>query len=198
MVDANKLRRVEDCKGRLKEIVGNEGVIQLAKDGICPHYKITNPLNGEESIWFIPSELNNWFENNFIKYNEGHFTPNFTFIHFNKELHNVKGNIPEELSKIKNLYSLPLEHISTPPGVYFLCKNDKIKYIGQASNVSNRIITHIQEGIKDFDCVYFITCPINRLTEIESSLIRYFQPSLNQTCKVSPSIKDIQLVESLL
>ncbi len=197
MVDANKLKKIQDCRGRLKEIVGDEGVLQLAKDGICPHYIITNPITKEESFWFVPSEINEWFESNYIRYNEGGFTPSYTFIYFNKDLHKAADGIPEELNKVSDLYHLPIEHIITPPGVYFLCKNKKIQYIGQASNVGSRIITHISDGLKDFDSVYFIACPINRLTEIESALIRYFRPNLNKTCRVSANQKDVSLVESL-
>ena len=69
MIGASRLRRIQNCGGRLKEIVGDEGVIQLAKDGICPHYVMINPITEEETIWFNPSELNEWFEMNFIKYN---------------------------------------------------------------------------------------------------------------------------------
>jgi|694.fasta_scaffold79329_2 hypothetical protein len=197
MLETNKLRKIQDCKGRLKEIVGDEGVLQLAKDGICPHYIITNPITKEESIWFIASEINEWFDKNFVNYRDGLFVQNYTFLHFNKELHKVRGQIPEELSRIKELYHLPMENISTPPGIYFLCKNNKIQYIGQAGNVANRVITHITEGLKDFDSVYFISCSINRLTELESSLIRYFQPELNRTCRINPSQRDVMIVQSM-
>jgi hypothetical protein len=198
MIDASKLKRIQDCKGRLKEIVGDEGVLQLAKDGICPHYIITNPITMEESIWFIPSEINNWFDSNYINYRNSAFVQNYTFVHFNKDMHKASGSIPDELCKIKELYHLPIEHISTPPGIYFLCKDGVIKYIGQASNIANRVITHVTEGLKDFDSVFFITCSINRLTELESSLIRYFQPELNKTCRISANQRDLIVVQSLL
>lgn len=198
MIDSSKLKKIQDCKGRIKEIIGDDGVLQLAKDGVCPHYIITNPLTKEESIWFVPSEINEWFERNYINYREGNFVTKYSFVYFNKDIHKASGKVPDELIKIKNLYHLPIEYISTPPGIYFLCKNNKIRYIGQASNISNRVITHISEGVKDFDSIYFITCPINRLTEIESALIRYLQPDLNLSCKVAPSRKDTLLAESLL
>lgn len=196
-MDANKLRKITDCKGRIKEIIGDDGVLKLARDGICPHYIITNPITKEETIWFIPSELNQWFDDNYVRYNQGYFNQIYNFIHFNKDIHSVKSDVPEELSRINNLYHLPIENISTPPGIYFLCKNNKIKYIGQSVNVGSRVITHMNEGIKDFDSVYFISCPINKLTELECALIRYFQPELNKTSKIKSSPKDKELIESL-
>jgi hypothetical protein len=186
VIDANKLKKIQECGGMLKEMVGDEGVLSLAKDGICPHYIITNPITKEESIWFVPSELNQWFEDNYINFNEGGFEQKYTFIHFNKEIHKASGQIPLELSKIKELYHLPIEHVSTPPGIYFLCKEGLIKYIGQAYNVCSRVVAHVNEGIKGFDSVFFITCPINRLTE------------LNKTCKINASQKDIMVVQSIL
>lgn len=197
MVDANKLRRIEDCKGRMKDIVGYDGVLQLARDGVCPHYIITNPITKEESIWFVPSEINNWFEENYVRYSKGYYTPEFTFVHFDKEANRCAGDVPLELSRIRDLYQLPIEHINTPPGVYFLCKGDKIKYIGQASNVSGRIVTHISEGMKDFDKVYYITCGLNRLNEMESALIRYLQPEYNKTKHGIANGRDKIIVSSL-
>lgn len=197
MIEANKLKRIEDCKGRLKEMVGDEGVLQLARDGVCPHYILTNPITKEETLWFVPSEINDWFDNNFVRYNEGYFTPKYDFLYFNKDLNKISGVVPDELLRIKDLYELPLQHICTPPGIYFLCKGKSIQYIGQASSVSGRILTHISEGLKDFDAVYFISCPINRLNELESALIRYFAPPLNRTCRIQPSQKDVVIVDSL-
>jgi hypothetical protein len=197
MIDASKLKRIEDCKGRLKELVGNEGVIQLAKEGFCPHYIIINPITGEESLWFIPSEINIWFENNYINYVDGKYPLNYQFIHFNKDLHSAKEDIPDELMKISELYHLPFENMLTPPGIYFLCKGKKIKYIGQANNIMNRVLTHINEGLKDFDSVFFIKCPINKLTELESALIRYYRPAYNISCNVPAKEKDLEIIKSL-
>jgi hypothetical protein len=145
MIDANKLKKIQDCKGRLKEIIGDKGVLQLAKDGICPHYLITNPMTNEQTIWFIASELNEWFEVNYINYIKGNFVQNYNFIHFDKDFHKAIGIVPDELLAISNLYQLPIQHLNTPPGIYFLCKKNKIVYIGQASNVSKRIIVQIEE-----------------------------------------------------
>lgn len=197
-MEANKLKSVAECKGRLKELVGDDGILQLAKDGICPHYVITNPLTKEETIWFIPSELNEWLDSNYVRYNEGYFTQKYEFITFNENEYRAYGEVPKELSKISNLYHLPIKDIKTPPGIYFLCKGNEIQYIGQSSNISQRVITHLTEGLKEFENVYFITCPINRLTEVETALIRYYNPPLNKTSNVAPKGKDVFIVNSLL
>lgn len=195
MID--KLKKITDCKGKYKDIIGEDGILQLAKDGICPHYVLINPLTKEETIWFIPSELNEWYQNNYTTYREGEASMNYKFLYFNQYENKATGQIPDELVHIKNLYSLPIEYISTPPGIYFLCKGKKIQYIGQAVNVSSRIINHISEGVKDFDSVFYVICPIKQLNELESALIKFYQPELNKTFKTEPSHDDMQIIELL-
>jgi len=199
MIEANKLKKIEDCKGKLKQIVGDEGVLQLAKDGSCPHYIIINPITKEESIWFIPSELNEWFDENFIHYKEGNFVQNYKFTYFDKEVHRATKKVPDELLNIKNLLELPIENISTPSGIYFLCKENKIKYIGQSNYITGRVTQHIAEGIKDFSNVFFISCPLNKLNELETLLIRHFQPELNKKSigKFNTSCEDNKVFELL-
>lgn len=197
MIDATKLKTLQDCKGRIKSIMTDEEILSLCNDGIIPHYIITNPVTKQESVWFIASELNEWFDGNHIHYRESNFTPSYQFLSFDREQMKVTGGLPDELCKISDIYQLPMEFINTPPGIYFLCKDNKIQYIGQAKNVMNRITTHIMEGVKDFDAVYFITCPINRLLELESSLIRFYQPPLNKTCRIPAKDCDNLIVQSI-
>lgn len=198
MIDTSKLKKIEECKGRIKEIIGDAAILDLAKNGICPHYIVINPITQEESIFFISSELNEWLSENFVRYNQGCITPSFRFIHFNKEEFKAPGNVPVELSYISNLYYLPIENINTPPGIYFLCKGQKVQYIGQAKNVAARIITHISEGIKDFDSVYFIPYAVDRLFELETALIRHLQPPLNKTCQRVPTEEDLKIIKKVL
>lgn len=198
MINTSNLRKIEGCKGKLKDLIGNEGILKLANEGLCPHYIITNPITKEETIWFMSSEINTWLENNYIKYNKGYDSQNYTFFHFNNNVEKAKLNVPAELSKINDLYHLPIQDINTPPGIYFLCKNDKIQYIGQSVNVASRVMQHIREGMKDFDNVFFITCNVSRLTELESSLIKYLTPPLNKKDNLNLNQNHIMIAESIL
>jgi len=177
-MDASRLRTLANCKGKIKEVLSEEEILKLAKDGIIPHYIITNPLTKEESIWFNSAELTEWFENNCVRYQEAYFTQQYSFLSFDRSMIQPRST-PDELSRIKDLYHLPMEYINTPPGVYFLCRGSKIVYIGKARNVANRITTHVAEGRKKFDNAYFITCNINQLDELEMSLIKFYQPEYN-------------------
>jgi hypothetical protein len=195
---ANKLKKISECKGKVKDVISDNEILQLCIDGVCPHYVIINPITKEESIWFMPSELNEWFESNYILQRTGTINTTYTFLHFNNSICEEKGQVPTELTRINNLYTLPIENISTPAGVYFLCKGKKIQYIGQAVNVGRRIIDHMNEGVKEFDKVYFITCHVKQLSEVEKAFIRYFQPTYNKTSLITPNDFDINLVNSLM
>lgn len=186
MTDISKLKKVEDLKGKLKEVITDEELIKIANEGLCPHYVLTNPVTDEKTIWFFPPEINSWFVDNYVRYNEskrGKLGMNYHFHYFDRNTHiaNVEDIIPDELHRIKDLYKLPMESINTPSGIYFLCKGKKIVYIGQSTNIAGRICTHINDGLKDFDNVYFITCPISKLLQLESCLVRYFKPPLNES-----------------
>jgi hypothetical protein len=197
MIDASKLKSISDCKGKIKDILNDNDIIALAKNGICPHYLITNPITKEETIWFIPSELNDWFVNTFVQYRQGHFEQKHNFIYFNKYEFKIKSKIPDELLIIDNLFELPIGNIFTTSGIYFLCLDGKIKYIGQAENISARAYTHYKEGIKNFDSVFFITCPKKQLFELENSLIKYFRPEYNIAAKAEIKSNHLDVIKCL-
>ncbi len=62
-------------------------------------------------------------------------------------------------------------------GVYFLIKDGKIVYVGQARNVLSRIGEHIDT--KDFDEWTWIAVTLDRLNITELAYIRHFNPPLN-------------------
>lgn len=196
MID--KLKKISDCKGKLKQLVGDEGVLQLAKLKICPHYILINPITNEEHIYFDPAELNEWFVENYCKYNEGGINLNYNFHYFDKDLNTAKYDVPIELSQIKDLFELSIEQINTPPGIYFLCLDKKIQYIGKSVTISDRVISHIKENVKQFDKVFYVVCPLNELDSFETALIRYYKPPLNKTYLQNPDENDLLLVKSII
>lgn len=185
MDNLSNLKKAENLKGKAIEIIGINGLLELAKNGKCPHYILTNPLTNETSIWFATAEINDWFNHNYVHRVESNYGANHRFILFEETEFKPRKEdvIPRELLAISELYKLPLHILNTPPGIYFLCLDGKIKYIGQAVNVAYRISSHLKENVKSFDTVYFIKCPINKLDETEGSLIRHFRPEYNISAK---------------
>jgi hypothetical protein len=65
-------------------------------------------------------------------------------------------------------------------GIYFLIKGLEVVYVGQSLDVLHRIARHRREG-REFDGYAHITCPPERLDEMESQYIAAFAPRLNST-----------------
>jgi transcription initiation factor TFIIIB Brf1 subunit/transcription initiation factor TFIIB len=74
------------------------------------------------------------------------------------------------------------------PCIYFLCREERIVYIGQSICLSQRISQHVP--YKNFDRVFYFNVPAEELTKVESELINYYDPELNRTC-VKYSEKDL-------
>jgi hypothetical protein len=186
MIDINSLKKAQDLKGKIKEFLSTEQIEQLAAESRIPHYIITNPITLETTYCFSSSEVNDWFASNYLMYNACKIEQSLTFLKFDNSLHKAPKDetIPHELSLIKNLYKLPVENINTPPGIYFLCLEGKIVYIGQSVNVAQRIVTHLNERQKEFNEVYFIPCHVNNLLTFEASLIRFFSPKYNSRSNI--------------
>lgn len=197
-IDINKLKPAKELKGKIAEIFTEEEILQLAKDFALPHYVLINPVSKAEYYLFSPGEVQDWVYANCLRRNEPVVAESLTIYNFDTTLHKVglDDTIPMELASVKNLFKLPLEILNTPPGVYFLCDEKDIVYVGQSINVANRIATHLSEAEKQFNQVYFIPCHISHLNHLESSMIRYFKPKYNQTCGVA-NIRDKSLFASL-
>lgn len=75
------------------------------------------------------------------------------------------------------------------PAVYFLLSRGEIVYVGQSRTLRARIDAHLTEGVKVFDAVAFIRCPVNRLTKIESHYIRELNPKYN-ACAVARKVRE--------
>ena len=64
-------------------------------------------------------------------------------------------------------------------GVYFLCKNNRIVYIGRSINVFGRVSEHRNYWRENFDYAYFIEVDEDDLVEAEAALIRKIRPPMN-------------------
>jgi excinuclease UvrABC nuclease subunit len=70
------------------------------------------------------------------------------------------------------------EPLPDSPGIYFLCKNAEIVYIGKTISVAQRVESH--RGIKDFDSVLLLRTPEELLNSVEIYWIKRLRPPLNQ------------------
>jgi hypothetical protein len=83
------------------------------------------------------------------------------------------AKLPKALEEIEELVEVPAMH---PPGVYFLCQENQVVYVGQSMNPSARIAQH--QADKQFNRVFMI--PTNNLDAVETMYIKKFKPKYNK------------------
>lgn len=197
-IATTKYRKIEECDGKLTLMVGHDKILDLAKNGLCPHYVLTNPSTKEETILFSKGELEDWLRHNYLQQVNPTTFGNAQFMRFDPYVHTLKDfeKVPFEISKIKNLKQLPLEKLKTPPGIYFLCKDKQLVYIGKSIDVLHRIMNHIKQKKKDFDTVFYIAWPETDLDRIETALIRFYNPIYNGV-DLKPNSRHEKIVKDL-
>jgi hypothetical protein len=130
MTDINKLKTLQELKGKIKSLFTDVDILRLVKDKMMPHYVLKNPATDEETILFDAGELNKWLVETCLTKHTESFCQNLTILHFDYEYHKIskEDNVPVELSKMKDLYKLPMAPLNSPPGIYFLCKGKEVVY----------------------------------------------------------------------
>ena len=107
----------------------------------------------------------------------------------------ASDEIPIEISKIDSLFKLPKSLFNSGSCIYFLCKNDKVVYVGQAENVHQRLVEHMRTKV--FDAVFYLRVPAHKMNKIESALISYLKPEYNKS-GLNSGNKESSLAESIL
>lgn len=103
--------------------------------------------------------------------------------------------IPIEISRIDELFKLPKSLFNSGTCIYFLCRENKVVYVGQAENVHQRLFEHMKTKL--FDAVFYIRVQANKMNKIESALIAHLKPEYNRT-SLNGDNKSKSLAESVL
>lgn len=86
-------------------------------------------------------------------------------------------DVPPALADVGPVRRLNPVH---PCIVYFLLRQGEVVYVGQTSSAwPERIATHLNEGTKDFDDVWYLEVERRELSAVEAFYIRHFQPEYN-------------------
>jgi len=172
-IDEKKLARMIDDS--VKKYMDNNVYKQTRKDiknhvdtilqGELLHKLVKNVDNIVQTLY--EGKLDSWLLGLIRK----HFPPNIIYVHENRKA-------PPQLLpfSVKECFVAPVV-----PCVYFLCKDDRIVYIGQSVNLTSRLGHHLIT--KNFDRIYFMDVPETDLNRIEKELIEYYDPEYNQTGK---------------
>lgn len=178
----DKLKELSEIPFKYKKHIKDEEIMELAKQGLCPHYVLTNPISNQKTYLFLPQEILCWQEAVYLEKFVGVTTQELVFWNFEKK--EAIKDVPIELREIKDLYELPTELLNRyPSGIYFLCKGQELVYIGQSSDIVSRVRIHLRENKKEFDRVLFIAVQESMLHEVESRLINEYRPKFNVKMK---------------
>ena len=83
--------------------------------------------------------------------------------------------VPTSLREIVGLCDITDEIMRT--GIYFLCRDNALLYVGQSRNAASRVAEHSKRYELDF--VFFLPWPADDLNRVEAALIRALRPPLN-------------------
>ncbi len=87
------------------------------------------------------------------------------------------GGIPISIASISTLCELTIT--GQVPGIYFLCRDSNVVYVGQSVCIFARVGQHFYQATKKFDRAFFLPCPKEDLNTIEKHFISTLDPEYN-------------------
>ncbi len=149
-----------------------ERLRELAEAGYAPHYVIDG-----KGPFFRTQELKQWFKDNMITARDGLPVPTRLLCAFPAQSRPA-SDAPESIRFLENLQHIDL-HVLRTPGVYFLCQDNEVVYVGQSICVTERIKAHLSNKNFDRDLVFYMPVPESELTKVENHFIRLLKPKYN-------------------
>jgi len=147
-----------------------EKLLGLCQSGHAPHYR----LDGK-GPWFKKQELSRWAKETLVQHWEGSPLPTAMPVLFHAETKQPRQP-PKEIASVKSLISVASE--AGFSGVYFLCHEGVVVYVGQSVCVAGRLAAHFGSN-KLFDAVWAIPIPKQDLDRVEGAFIRILRPTYN-------------------
>ncbi len=145
----------------------------LADGGYAPHYRV----DGGDPL-FRQTELKAWAAQNVLERVQGNILPQPIRVVVPASRLADFSKTPSAIREIEGLCDISGEARRT--GIYFLCHDGELVYVGQSVDVANRVANH-RSSRRDFDSVFFLPWPGDDLDRIEGALIRALRPALNGT-----------------
>jgi hypothetical protein len=164
----SNLKALDDAARELG--IGAERLKGLADGGFATHYRIDGgaPL-------FRMSELKRWAAANLVQQIAGRELPAPIRVIAPAPRISDFRKVPVSLREIVGLCDITDEILRT--GIYFLCREGALLYVGQSVNATTRVAEHYRRY--EFDSVFFLPWPADDLNRIEGALIRALRPALN-------------------
>lgn len=146
-------------------------IMELADAFCIPHYRI----DGGAPMFKLP-DARAWIAKNLAQKFEGKPLP--------FECRIIIDNSPAPLAALPLALQQIADRLIFQPeisrvcGVYFLCKQGEVVYVGQSISTGARIAEHGKCG-KDFDFAFIMPIPASDLSTVEGAFIRALKPRLN-------------------
>jgi len=160
------LKTAKELSESLKGALDVDRILGLASSGFLPHWIVD-----DGPFLFQLQEVKEWIRVNLLKRTEGRDYPIKLRVLVEPK---PPKSPPSSIALFRNLGEIPFAE--SPPGVYFLVKDDVVIYVGQSVNCYTRIQSHQD---KNFDTAFMIPVPPELLDRVEGSLIRVMRPKLN-------------------
>lgn len=142
-------------------------LVELANAYLIPHYRV----DGGPPLFLVP-EVRKWVAKNLLRRFEGSDCLEVKFVGLPPPATSPR---PECLAQLEGLRELSPDCYGS--GIYFLCRGQELRYIGQSVNVAARIEAQARQ--RSFDRVFFLSAPASELDAIESRLIHALCPPEN-------------------
>lgn len=102
--------------------------------------------------------------------------------------------VPGELRVVPGLRK-PNVDMEIYCGVYFLCQDDEVVYVGQSNHVLARMVSHQKEGRKKFNRLYCIDVDLDQLSFVERQWIDHLLPRYNADAKTDSRRRALERAE---
>jgi hypothetical protein len=170
------LLTVEEMARELE--MSEERLSGLAEACYCPHYRV----DGSAPL-FSRAEVRQWARKSLVERCDGcRFPTELTVLRFDGAEF-AADPIPPTISNVAGLCRLPM--VPRVSGVYFLCKQREVEYVGQSVDVPSRVRQHPY----DYDAVFFLPVPREHLNQVEGAFIRTLAPRENDIGHGTPSVQ---------
>lgn len=173
MADIANLLTIDQFCEKINWVLKPARILELCQSRMMPHYDV----DGEIRLAY--TEGKTWLNNNLVIQSQAIKLPDVIRVS-DIVVKDVPVDIPTELKDLsRHLQHLPLNSATyaNVSGIYFLCKENKVVYVGQSTQVAQRVGNHI--CCKEFDYIYYIRCPKSELDYLETRLIEAIRPKYN-------------------
>lgn len=173
------LKTAQEISAMVKGAISPERLVEFADAGYAPHWRIDGGPPMFQSV-----EAKAWLANNLAQRFVGLPLPSEVRISYEGPKPESILKVPPRIRMIEGLRDIT-KYADLSPGIYFLCRDEEVVYVGQSVSPLSRIAQHKNahggtgDAEKDFNEVYFLPWPKSDLDGIEGALIRALAPEYN-------------------